>query len=190
MANYVNLMSERAIFRATANRLVRGWALLVGVLILALLPASAWTWLCRRDVIHEQEALEARYEPIGQLAAANRRLSAEAAKLVHDEQVTLQLSRRRQVVALLAVVGEAIASTEGAAFVQHINASRDPAAKPEAVDPGGRLVIDVGATEGYDIALLVKALNRAPFSAVKVVSSESATDGEMRRDNHVIECLY
>lgn len=190
MINHVNLMSERAIFRATAERLARGWLLAIGAAVLALLPLGAWTWLSRRGVIQEQEALEALYEPIGQLTAANRRISAEAVQLIHDEQVTLQLSRRRQILTLLADVGEAIASTEGAAFVQHINASRDPAAKPEAVDPGGRLVIDVGATEGYDIALLVKALNRAPFTAVKVVSSESAGDGQVRRDNHVIECVY
>jgi hypothetical protein len=152
-------------------------------------PAAAWTWQRRRDVIHEQEALEAQYEPIRRLAAENRRMNAEAARLVQAERTKLELSHRRPVTTLLAVVGEAVAETEGDVFLEHVSVTQEPVSKP-GVEAGGRLVVDVSSVEGYDVARLVRALDRPPFTAVKVLSSESGVEGEIKHDRHTIECTF
>ena len=189
MGHGINLMTERAEFLAATRRLVCLWGLaLAGVLMVAA-PLGAWAWMGRRGVVFEHEALQARYEPIRRLAEANRRLSAEATRLVHNEQVTLTLSRRRPVAALLAAVGEAVAATNGDVFVERVSLARDAAAKPEAVDPAGTVILDVVTIEGYDISLLAKSLTSEPFASVKVVSSE-AVPGDVARNKHVIECAY
>jgi hypothetical protein len=190
MASCLNLMSEAAMNRSAADRIVRGWLIVVGLCLLVIMPLTTWTWLCRREVVREHEALEARYEPIRRLNATNRDLSQTAADLVRTERVPLELSRRRPVAALLNVIGEAIASTAGEAFIAHISLSRDPTAKTDAVDPGGVLVIEVVTTEGYDIAELARELQRPPVKSVKVLSSEAAIVANVKSNKHSIECLY
>jgi hypothetical protein len=190
MASCLNLMSDAAVSRSAADRIMRGWLVVVGLFLLVITPLSTWTWLCRRDVVQEHEALEARYEPIRRLAATNRELSQNAAKLVRTERVPLELSRRRPVAALLNTIGEAIASTGGEAFIVHFSLSRDPAAKTDAVDPGGLLIIEVVTTEGYDIAELARALHQPPFKSVKVLSSEAAIEANVKNNKHSIECVY
>lgn len=190
MAGCVNLMSEAALNRSAADRIVRGWLAIVGVCLLLVTPLSGWTWLCRQQVVQEHEALEARYEPIRRLAATNRELSQKAVALVRTERVPLELSRRRPVAALFSVIGEAIASTAGEAFIVHLTMARDSAAKPDAVDPGGVLTIDVVTTEGYDIAELVRELDQPPFRSVKVVSSEASVEADVKNNKHLIEFHY
>lgn len=190
MASCLNLMSDAAVNRSAADRILRGWLVVVGLCLLVILPLTTWTWLCRREVVQEHEALEARYEPIRRLNATNRELSQKAVNLVRTERVPLELSRRRPMATLLNVIGEAIASTAGEAFIAHFSLSRDPAAKTDAVDPGGLLVIEVVTTEGYDIAELARALQQPPLKSVKVLSSEAAIEANMKSNRHSIECRY
>ena len=189
MRQCINLMTERAEFLASTRRLVVLWSLALAGVLLVAAPLGAWAWIERREAIFEHEALQARYEPIRRLAEANRRLEAEAARLVRDERVTLTLARRRPVAALLAAVGEAVAATNGDVFVERVTLSPDAAAKPESVDPAGAVILDVITDEGYDISLLAKSLTSDPFTSVKVVSSE-AVAGDVARNKHVIECAY
>lgn len=190
MASCLNLMSEAAVNRSAADRIVRGWLVVMALVLLIVTPLTMWTGLCRQRVVQEHEALEARYEPIRRVAATNRELSQKAVELVRSERVPLELSRRRPVAALLNVIGEAIASTSGEAFVMHISMARDPTAKPEAVDAGGVLTIEVVTTEGYDIAELVRKLDQPPFKSVKLLSSEAAVEADVRTNKHAIEFLY
>jgi hypothetical protein len=190
MASCLNLMSQTAVNRSAADRILRGWLVVIGAILLVVTPLTTWTWLCRQKVVREHEALEARYEPIRRLAATNRELSQQAVELVRTEYVPLKLSRRRPIGALLNVIGKAIASTAGEAFIVHINMVRDSAAKQDAVDPGGVLNIEVVTTEGYDIAALVRELNQPPFKSVKVLSSEAAVEADVKNNKHSIEFLY
>jgi hypothetical protein len=189
MAHGINLMSDRAQFRAAAERLIRGWSLGIGAMILTIAPVAAWTWQARRGVAHEQEALEARYEPIRRLAAENRRLNAAAVQLVQSERTALELSQRRPVAALLAVIGEAVAEMEGNVFITRINLTQTPANVPGVVS-GGQLILEVSSVEGFDVARLVRALERPPLRAVKVLSSEADATGEVSHDRHSIECTF
>ncbi len=190
MAHCVNLLSPRAEFRSQAIRLIRLWAVAVGAVVIVIVPLGGWAWTLRRDAIHVHEALAARYEPIRRQAEANRRLSVEAARLVRDQQTTLELSRQRPIAALLAVVGEAVAATDGNVFVERMNFAPDGAVKPDAVDPESRLVLDVATTEGYDISQFAKALQNAPFTSAKIVTSEAVTSGEVAHNKHTIECVF
>jgi hypothetical protein len=190
MASSLNMMSEAALNRSAADRIVRGWLVVTVLALLVVTPLTTWTWLCREKVVQEHEALEARYEPIRRLAASNRELSEKAVDLVRTERVPLELSRRRPVAALLKVIGDAIASTAGDAFIVHLSMARDPAAKPEAVDPGGVLTIEVVTTEGYDIAELVRRLDQPPFNSVKLLSSEAAVEADVKTNKHAVEFRY
>ncbi len=79
MAASINLMTQRALFRSAADRILRGWSLVIAVLLLAMLPLAAWSWIERRDVVRAHEALEAGDEQIRRWAGANRSLVAQAA---------------------------------------------------------------------------------------------------------------
>jgi hypothetical protein len=190
MVKSVNLMSEGAQFRSTADRLLRQWALVLGGILAVMTPLAAWAWTERRGAAQEHAALVARYEPIRRLAADNRRLGEDARKLVADERTALKLSRRRPVAALLAAVSEAVRATDGEAFVEHINVARDGGAKPEDIDPAGRLLLEVATTEGYDVSQLTKALDQPPFTSVKVTLSDAVREGDVPRNTHTIECQF
>ena len=55
-------------------------------------------------------ALEAKYEPIGQLKTANKLLSNQIAAIRDEEQFVLTLSQREPTITLLGVLGEAVAA--------------------------------------------------------------------------------
>ncbi|HMP06880.1 MAG TPA: hypothetical protein PJ982_11055 [Lacipirellulaceae bacterium] len=113
-----------------------------------------------------------------------------AVSLVRDERTTLALARRRDVTSLLVAVADAVASTEGHVVIEHLTATRDPSAPPDAIDPGGRLLLDVSSTEGYDISLLARALERPPLKSVKIVRSEAVAGAETPHNHHILECQY
>lgn len=194
MAAAVNLMTERALLHAAAQRTGRAWATGIVVLIVALLCLSGWTWQRRNALVSQHEALEARYAPIRQLTTANRLLSAQAAELVKREWLALQLSRRRPVNTLLAIVTDAIAKSEGAAYLERITYADDvPVAPPVAsakTHPTGTrtLVIQVISAQSYDPARLIDALTTSPLTGVQLMSSESVEGDGPNRKRHTIQC--
>jgi hypothetical protein len=192
MAHSVNLMTDRAQFRSEAERIARGWALAIGALLVALLPLGLWAWAECRQTVREHEALEAGYEPLRRLAGVNRTLAANAAELVKRERTILELSRERSALALLAVVNEAIEESRGAAVVDHIIITRNAAIVGGASQAGvgGKMTLSASSTVSYEASRLSKSLDRPPFTAVKIVSSETAVEGETNLKHHVIECEF
>lgn len=187
MIAHANLMTERAKFTAAASRIGETWAAAIGVLLLLMLPLGGWLWQRHSAVIRQHESLEARYEPIRRLAGANRSVGAQAAALVKQEHVALMLSRKRPMTALLGVVSNAIAATEGAAFVDGIHYAQAPAATAGAEAPW-RMKLAVTTEATFDVSQLVDALRRPPFTAVKILSSAPGPEDGARRQSYVIEC--
>jgi hypothetical protein len=152
------------------------------------IPLGAYIWQQRRHVVGQLEALEASYEPVRRLISANRALNSKAADLVARESLALQLARRRSVTTLLGIINAAIEETSGAVFIQRMTMTQD--ASSPGVPGAGRVILNATSTIGYDTGPLIEALNRPPFSSVKVTSSETVADGGLARTNHVIECVF
>jgi hypothetical protein len=187
-ARSVNLMTQPAQFRADAERIARVWILGIGALVLALVPFGLWQWRDRSQMVRENEALEASYEPLRRLAAANRALAAQATELVTRERDVLQLARQHSTLSLVSVVSDVIEASQGAAFVDHITITRDPA--KGGLNGGGKLTLSAMSTLGYEASRLAKELDRPPFTAVKIESSETTADGGVVRKHHVIDCEF
>jgi len=190
MAFHVNLMSEKAQFHTTARRLAVRWALALAAVVLTLLPIGAYQWRQRRVTVIEQEALEAQYEPIRQLTAQIRKLRAEAESLVRDERTALELARDRSPSTLLALIGKATAAADGELFIKRLTLTQTPVRDKENPADAERLALEANSSVAYDVQRFVKNLQQAPLTEVKVLSTETATDGGDARKNHGIEASY
>jgi hypothetical protein len=186
MSTSVNLMTERARFVAAGARIGNAWAAVLLVLLSLMIPISAWTWHRRATVMRQREALDASYEPIRQMSAANRAISAQAAELVALEQATLTLSRRRPFTAVLSTVSAALAATEDSAYLEGLRYDRGSPA-PDGVPAPWFVTLDVSCTPSFDMTQLVEALERPPFAAVKILSSSPGEDGADRK-RYVLQC--
>jgi hypothetical protein len=186
MSASVNLMTERARFVAAGARIGNAWAAVVLGLIILIVPLTGWTWHRRGDVSRQREALDSSYEPIRQMSAANRAVSAQAAELVSREQTTLTLSRRRPFVAVLNTVAEAFAATEGSAYLEGLTYDRGQPA-PDGASAPWPVTLNVSCMPSFDITQLVEALERPPFMAVKILSNSPGVEGADRK-LYVLQC--
>lgn len=188
MRRYVNLMSEGARFRVAARVQLRRWALALVGAVAVLAPVAAWRWQEARRVRQEHEALEASYEPIRRLNTTNMALRTDAAALIRDDRLPLELSRKRPVATLLGIVGAAVATSKGELFVEHMRLVQSPlgAASPSK----GRLIIEVASTLTFDVANFVDALKVAPIVEVKVASDQLVSQDGVDRKNYTLECLF
>lgn len=189
MAASVNLMTLRARNGAAADRILRGWFWSIAATFSMLSLLALWTWVERRELMLEQGALEASYEPIRRLASGNRGLRMQADELVSRNAVVLGLAQDRPILALLARVQEAIAAAEGAVYIESLTLSQAATTTAEA-PRDGTATLTVVSLLGFDVSRLVKQLDAAPFSDVKVTSSETVASGETPRKTHVIHCEF
>jgi hypothetical protein len=186
MSASVNLMTERARFIAAGARIGNAWAAVVLGLFIVMVPLGGWTWHRRGAVGRQREALDSSYEPIRQLSAANRAVSAQAAELVAREHTTLTLSRRRPFVAVLNTVAEAFAATEGSAHLEGLTYDHGQPA-PEGASGPWLLTLNVSCTPSFDITQLVESLERPPFTAAKILSNSPGGEGADRK-LYVLQC--
>jgi hypothetical protein len=186
MSASVNLMTERAKFLAASSRIGNAWAAVVLGLLAVLVPLSGWTWHRRAAIVRQREALDASYEPIRQMSAANRAVSAQAAEFVAREQTPLTLARRRPFTAILSAVSEAIAATEGAANLDGLRYDQGPPA-PDGVAGPWLVTLDVSCVISFDMTEFVSALERSPFTDVKILSSTPGSAGADRK-LYVLQC--
>jgi hypothetical protein len=189
MAASVNLMTSRARNGAAADRILRGWSWAIGVTFALLTLLAMWTWVERRELMLEHDALEAAYEPIRRLAGGNRGLRAQAGELVSRDAIVLGLAQDRPIAALLAKVNAAIAAAEGAVYIESLTLSQS-AATAAVVPRGGTATLTVVSLLGFDVSRLAKQLDAAPFRDVKVTSSETVASGDVPRKTHVIHCEF
>jgi hypothetical protein len=180
MSASVNLMTERARFIAAGARIGNAWAAVVLGLFILMVPLGGWTWHRRGAVSRQREALDSSYEPIRQLSAANRAVSAQAAELVAREHTPLTLSRRRPFVAVLNTVAEAFAATEGSAHLEGLTYDHGQPA-PDGASGPWLLTLNVSCTPSFDITQLVESLERPPFTAAKILSNSPGGEGADRK---------
>jgi hypothetical protein len=188
---YINLMSSGARFRTAARVRLRRWALALAVMVTVLAPLSIIRWDESRKTRNEHEAMEAGYEPIRRLIQLNRDLRTQAAALVGNERLALELSRRHPATTLLGLVGAAAAESRGELFIEHLTLTQLPPGVGAAPTPTGareQMVIEAAATLTYDIAGFVESLQKAPIASVKVVSDVVVSQDGMDRKNYTIEC--
>jgi hypothetical protein len=186
MSGCVNLMTERAKFLAASARIGNAWAAVVLGLLTLLVPLSALTWHRRAAVVRQREALDASYEPIRQMSAANRAVSAQAAEFVTREQMPLSLARHRPFTAILNAVSEAVVAMEGAASVDGMRYGQGAPA-PDGVAGPWLVTLDVSCTPSFDMTELVGTLERSPFTNVKILSSTPGIAGADRK-LYVLQC--
>ncbi len=191
-ANYVNLMSEKAQFRAAATRFTVAWAIVLALVALALAPLGAYAWHERSTAVAEQEALEVQYEPIHQLTLDARRLRNEAVALVHNERTALQLAQDQPPSTLLGLVGQAAAQSDGELYLKRLTLTQTPVNNEQAAAAaeGGRLALEASSSVAYDIQRFVKTLNQPPLAEVKLLSTETAADPSGTRKSYGIECDF
>ena len=188
MRNCVNLMSDGARLRAALRVRIRHWAAVWALLVAATAPFAAVRWLQRHDIEQERAALEARYEPFGRLSVENRRLRTDAQKLIQEEKIPLELSRQRSVAALLGLASKAAAATGGELFVRQVTFTQDPLAGADKSK--GKMIIEAAGTLAYDVTAFVEALTEAPFSAVRVLSTEVESQDGIEQKNYSVECAF
>jgi hypothetical protein len=190
MAAGVNLMTERALLRTAAARVSQCWAMIIGAMILLAVPGVLWTWRQRQAILREHDALEASYEPVRRLAAANRVLAASASDFVAREKLPLELARKRSVVALIAHVSASVAASEGAVFLERLELNQRGAGATEVGMSSDKLTLEASTSPAYETSQLIAALNRPPLSSVKIVSTETIEEGGASRKKYVIECKF
>jgi hypothetical protein len=193
---HVNLMTDAARFRTEARVYLRWWSAGIVALAAALAPIAIW----RRQEAHSAraacEAMEAGYDPICRLVKLNRDLRLEAAALVKNRRLELELSRSRPMSALLKVVSAAAAESDGQLFVESLaineHAPGDVAPPPPAGAAVGeeKLVIDAVALASYDIAGFVEALKKQPVKSVKVLSDAVFSPQGGDRKSYKVECIF
>jgi hypothetical protein len=139
--------------------------------------------------------MEAGYDPICRLVKLNRDLCTEAAALVKNRRLELELSRSRPTSALLKVVSAAAAKSDGQLFVEHFAINEHAPgdlAPPPAGAPAGeeKMVIDAVALATYDIAGFVEALKKQPVKSVKVLSDAVSSPQGGDRKSYKVECIF
>ncbi len=190
MPAYVNLMTERARLRTAAARVSRCWATIIGAMMFLAVPGVLWMWHERRQLIREHDALEASYEPVRRLAAANRVLAANAAEFIKREKLPLELSRKRPAIALVAHVSDAIAATDGAVYLDQIELNQRGATTTGSDKTVDKLTLKASTLPHFEASRLVAALNRPPLAGVKIISSETVEEAGVSRKKYVIECKF
>lgn len=190
MAAYVNLMTERAQLRTSGARVSRCWAMIIGAMILFAVPGVLWTWHERQTIVREHDALEASYEPVRRLAAANRVLAASAAEFVAREKLPLELARKRPAIALVAHVSAAIAATDGAVYLDRIELNQRGPATADGDKTADKLTLEASTLPNFEASRLIAALNQPPLAGVKIVSSETIEEAGVSRKKYVIECKF
>jgi hypothetical protein len=188
MKRHVNLMSDAARFRVAARVALHRWALALAVLATLLAPISIWHWQECRRIRHEHEASEASYAPIRRLNDMNAELRTTAASLVRDQRLTLQLSRRRPAWTLLGIVTAATAATGGSVYVEHIDLAQTPPGGAASTPSQNVLTIEAVCPPQFDIATFVDALDKPPFTEVKITSDDLSTRDGVDRKTYTIEC--
>jgi len=189
-ANYVNLMSERAQYCATARRAATAWAAVIVALLAALTPMGVYAWHERRLALAEQQTLEAQYEPIHQFGLEIRRLRTAASALVRVEHTSLELSRSQSPLTLLGIVGKAAAESAGELYVKRLTISSTPVrdrSAPALADQTGRMAIEASSSVIYDVQRFVKLLNQPPLQDVKLLSTESVAEPSGTRKRYGLE---
>jgi hypothetical protein len=122
-----------------------------------------------------------------------RRLRNDAATLVRVERTALELARNQPPSTLLSVVGNAAAESDGELHVKRFTLTQTPVSDPYAVetaDQGGRLALEASSSLAYDVQRFVKLLNQQPLAKVKLLSTESASEGSGTRKRYGIECEF
>lgn len=188
MRNCVNLMSDGARLRAALRLRIRHWAIVWAIIVVAAAPFAAMRWLERRGIEQQRAALEARYEPFGRLSIESRRLKTEAQKLVEEEKIPLELSRKRSVAALLGVASQAAATTGGELYVRQVTFTQEPLSG--AAKAKGKLIVEAAGTLTYDVTGFVDALTQAPFTTVRVLSTEVESQDGIEQKNYTVECVF
>jgi hypothetical protein len=181
-------MSESSRFRVAVCVLLRRWALGVAAVVAAAAPLAGMRYREYSRVCQEHEALEAAYAPVKWLADMNLQLRKEAAALVRDDRLPLELSRHRPAAALLGVASAAAADSGGELFIEHLSITQSVPSDEDGRPVEDRMVIEATAKLTYDIADFVEALKQAPVRAVKVAADDVVSLNGFDCKNYVIEC--
>jgi hypothetical protein len=90
------------------------------VVAIALGVVTLERYVTYRSSASEQLALEAAYDPIQELKAANKLLSKQIAAIRNEQQFVLALSDQEPTITLLGLVGKTVAEANERVFLQKI----------------------------------------------------------------------
>ena len=120
MKSSLNLMSLGARRQECRRTRQRQWCFVLAGILLCLSLVTTERFFSHRSTLRQQHALEAKYEPIGALKAANKILAKQIAAIRDEEQFVLALSKREPTITLLGLLGDAVADGDSHVFLQKI----------------------------------------------------------------------
>jgi hypothetical protein len=169
----INLMSLQAQRHGCVHARIRQWArmLLVTAVIIGAVTLERYSAYC--SAAQSQLALEADYDPIEELKAANKLLAKQITAIRNEEQFVLALSDHEPTITLLGLLGKAVAEANEHVFLQKIElnnmglAGGPPTEKKTVLDLGG-IANSSGAVNEFAQTLQ----GSVPFGKVDVTSSK------------------
>lgn len=120
MKNSLNLMSLGARRQECRRIRQRQWCFALAIVLLLLSLVTTERYFSYVTTLRQLHALEAKYEPIGALKAANKILSKQIAAIRDEEQFVLALSKREPTITLLGLLGNTVADGDSHVFLQKI----------------------------------------------------------------------
>jgi hypothetical protein len=122
--------------------------------------------------VHRQLALEAGYDPIKELKAANRLLIKQIAAIKSEEQFVLALSDQEPTLTLLGLIGKSVADANERVFLQKVEVNNLGLAEGNSTEKKTMLDLTGVANSGTEVKQFAELLQGAvPFGEIDVASS-------------------
>lgn len=116
----INLMSLQAQRHSCIQLRVRQWTRVLLISGMVLSAFALERYVVYRAALQQQLALEADYDPIQELKAANKLLAKQIAAIKSEEQFVLALSDQEPTTTLLGMIGKTVAESREHVFLQKI----------------------------------------------------------------------
>lgn len=187
----INLMSLQSRRQEKIRTRVRQWGRTLLALSALLGVITGERYLAYHHAAQEQLVLEAAYEPIVELKAANRQLSKQIAAIHREEQFVLSLSEQEPTITLLGILGKTVADGKDRVFLQKIELNNFTLASGESAEK--RTVVDLVGTaqSGAAVNELAAALRGAvSFGTVDVDSTRQYRVQQQTMQDFSLQCTY
>lgn len=187
----INLMSLQSKRQESIRTRVRQWGRVLLVLSAMLGVITGERYLAHHRAAQEQLLLEAAYEPIVELKAANRQLAKQIAAIHREEQFVLSLSEQEPTITLLGILGKVVADGNDRVFLQKIELNNFTLASGESTEK--RTVVDLAgiAESGNAVNDMAAALRGAvSFGTVDVASTRQYRIQQQTMQDFSLQCTY
>jgi len=191
MTNHINLMTTRARVKECSRMRVKQWSrILVAVFALLAVHASI-SWWPIHSSSQRRELMETQYNPLRQMKAANKKLAAQIAGTLDQSKLELALSRQTPVHALVGLVSQKIAESNGEVFLEQIGYSQREKTDVSTASTRSQLALEGFSSDPIAVQRMAESLRSAlPFAEVTLHPIESIEINEYPMQTFQIECSF